>query len=269
MWGKDLSAFRKFNFGVALLFFESHGYKKRQEDRGFKFFKEGYIHEVMTQALSIKAQCYRSMKKHLPPHKLHITLFENGENIRETHCSCGVGNSESCHHVVTLAYFMHEHVYSGLTVITEDVSCTSKPMECNKRRGKKIEPEQIGSSIFYNPNNVNREKDPIKSTFRIPFKNLQLMDVKNSDVENLKQVICGCGNGNYNCLFPTFGDNAQDSIEVLDGITRASRNSVLGQRNFRKDDIMSDEPREELPITLPVHCSEIENILISVPNIQF
>jgi hypothetical protein len=69
---------------------------KRSQERGYKFYINGYIHGVKFSAasseeLSIKASCYRSMRKHEKPHTLNAIVDIPQRCFKLTHCSCTAG----------------------------------------------------------------------------------------------------------------------------------------------------------------------------------
>ena len=68
--------------------------------KAYKFFREGYIHQIVTIPNFIKARCYRSMKKNEEPHYLiiqFIAVSEGGDsNVVAAHCLCKAGNEGHC-----------------------------------------------------------------------------------------------------------------------------------------------------------------------------
>lgn len=93
MWGKDLTKFEHFHFGIAETFFKGKSWTSKQNSRGYQFFAEGYIHDVFTHESDsiIKAKCYRSQKKNATPHRLHIQFSAAMDSILEAHCTCEAG----------------------------------------------------------------------------------------------------------------------------------------------------------------------------------
>jgi hypothetical protein len=64
-----------FSLKDALHFFNVKGWTRRQEDKGRKFFVEGYVHNVVVNDYGVTASCFRSQKKNAKPHRLHL-IFE-------------------------------------------------------------------------------------------------------------------------------------------------------------------------------------------------
>lgn len=96
-FGKSLLDLLDFNFLIADSFFDSKGRKDRNVKRGYKFFSEGYVHEIWTRTLEdkihVKAKCYKSQKKNEHPHTLSMDLKKEVPAIAITkaHCSCEAG----------------------------------------------------------------------------------------------------------------------------------------------------------------------------------
>lgn len=67
---------------------------------GFKYFSEGYIHDVKMykigidaeDAISMKCKCYRSMKKNEKPHQVFLDITSKTPGrILTSHCTCQAG----------------------------------------------------------------------------------------------------------------------------------------------------------------------------------
>lgn len=69
-----------------------------------------------------------------------------------------------------LAYYVQDLILKGYVEVPDDVSSTSKPMQWNKPRGRKIVPQIVAEAVFSNPLNCKRKKDPIKSTLTNPVR---------------------------------------------------------------------------------------------------
>lgn len=95
MWQKNLQCIKHFNFGDAQKFFEEHGSTQQQHSRGYKFFVEGFIHDVWINESkpSVKAKCFHSQKRNEKPHNLVLEFRKENDflNLKECHCSCEVG----------------------------------------------------------------------------------------------------------------------------------------------------------------------------------
>ncbi|CAG9772352.1 unnamed protein product [Ceutorhynchus assimilis] len=275
-WVKDLSLFKGFHFGISAAFFTKKSWTHRQSDRGYKFFAEGYIHDVFIHKneCTIKAKCYRSQKKNEKPHSLHLK-FASVDLMVEAHCTCEAGNSESCNHVVGLAYFLQHLILNGFKEVPESASCTSIPMEWNKPRGNKITAEKIPESVFIDPNNIKRTKKPVICQIKNPIRNDELKKINQASITNLKTVLkeinpsipfastlCTENMANDRTILLQNGINVPAS-SLLGHMARAGTKNVAATTGLERDEHLDD-----LPIALPLDDKEMVDILISLAPVH-
>ncbi|CAG9769732.1 unnamed protein product [Ceutorhynchus assimilis] len=275
-WVKDLSLFKGFHFGISAAFFTKKSWTHRQSDRGYKFFAEGYIHDVFIHKneCTIKAKCYRSQKKNEKPHSLHLK-FASVDLMVEAHCTCEAGNSESCNHVVGLAYFLQHLILNGFKEVPESASCTSIPMEWNKPRGNKITAEKIPESVFIDPNNIKRTKKTVICQIKNPIRNDELKKINQASITNLKTVLkeinpsipfastlCTENMANDRTILLQNGINVPAS-SLLGHMARAGTKNVAATTGLERDEHLDD-----LPIALPLDDKEMVDILISLAPVH-
>ncbi|CAG9773418.1 unnamed protein product [Ceutorhynchus assimilis] len=263
VWSRDLLSFKNFHFGIAEAFFKKQSWTNRQRDRGYRFFAEGYIQEVFTNKSEciIKAKCFRSQKKNEIPHRLHSPSIDV---MIEGHCTCEAGNSQSCNHLVGLAYYLQHLILNGLKQVPGTASCTSIPMEWNKPRGTKILPEQIPNSVFIDSTNIERKKAPVVCRIKSPIRNSKLEKITQSSVARLKTTL-----NSINPSIPFASTLCTQSIPVpasslLGHMARVKRNAVsaIGLAEEHVEEV------EGLPLALPLDTKEMVDILISVAPVH-
>ncbi|CAG9763736.1 unnamed protein product [Ceutorhynchus assimilis] len=194
----------------------------------------------------------------------------------EGHCTCEAGNSQSCNHLVGLAYYLQHLILNGLKQVPETASCTSIPMEWNKPRGTKILPEQIPNSVFIDSTNIERKKAPVVCRIKSPIRNSKLEKITQSSVAQLKTAL-----NSINPSMPfasalcTQGMTAQNRIFIQDVIS-VPASSLLGHMARVKRNAVSViglaekhvEEVEGLPLALPLDTKEMVDILISVAPVH-
>ena len=68
-----------------LEFFKTEAITKREKERGYSYFSQGYIHLLFRggeQEISIQARCFRSMRKSEAPHMLNMVVSEDQRKIQ-------------------------------------------------------------------------------------------------------------------------------------------------------------------------------------------
>ena len=64
----------------------------RPETRGYQFYSEQYLHDILCQEteykIFFKAKCFPSQKKNDTPHNLWCALNIHGNDVVAAHCSC-------------------------------------------------------------------------------------------------------------------------------------------------------------------------------------
>ena len=90
------------------------GGKKNASVKSYKFFREGYIHDIYTREVSehfyAKARCYRSLKKSEELHFLVVILKKSNDraSVHPAHCSCKAGSGGHCNHVFALLFQLND-----------------------------------------------------------------------------------------------------------------------------------------------------------------
>ena len=127
-----------------------HNSKKQagQKKEDIFVFAQKYIHNVQTlykdskKEFFVKARCYRSMRKNEQPHHVMICLSASSstKRITDTTCSCAADNRKAigCSHCIALIYTLADYCKLGLNKVPVSRSCTSKPQEWNRPKGKAI-----------------------------------------------------------------------------------------------------------------------------------
>ncbi|XP_062603500.1 uncharacterized protein LOC134265275, partial [Saccostrea cucullata] len=76
----------------------------------------------------IRARCYRSQKKNESPHDVEVVIKKGPVFGREdSKCSCAVGRSGCCGHIVGVLYSIAHMKASNLKAVPTDVAKTSLP----------------------------------------------------------------------------------------------------------------------------------------------
>ncbi|XP_076084541.1 uncharacterized protein LOC143055291 [Mytilus galloprovincialis] len=154
---------------------------------GFKYFSEGYIHnvkmlkQVVEQTVNISAKCHRSQRKNEIPHSVEIDV--NGGQIELSNCSCTAGLSGCCSHIVGLIQGLVQWQMMGLTEPPAELFCTSLPQQWGKPRGKEIKAVPAPSMIIVKPK-MDRKRKPLKNSL-IDNRKIQ---VKESDISYLNSL---------------------------------------------------------------------------------
>ena len=140
----------------------------RPETRGYKFFCEGFLHDIWSQSTTthffVKCNSFRSQRKTATAHSLWVCLplGQPKSDPVKAYCSCVAGASGFCNHIMGLLYQLSHFCKSGVKCIPDDVSKTSiaqtwdRPriegvsaepvMQVVVRKGK-IETEQASKSV--------------------------------------------------------------------------------------------------------------------------
>lgn len=91
----------------------------------FSFFTVKLAEEE--EGITVRAKCFRSMKKNEAPHRLNVVFKRENEVALESFaCSCAAGQG-LCHHVIGLMYTLAHYQLLGLKSVPPVVSKTSKP----------------------------------------------------------------------------------------------------------------------------------------------
>jgi len=104
--------------------------------------------DVSCAVFRVTAKCYRSMRKNEVPHDMSVFITcSGGIQPSQAHhcvCSCAIGTSGSCGHVVAVLYQLAEYKALNLKAVPDPLPSTSLPQQWHKPRGQKIAPAKIG-----------------------------------------------------------------------------------------------------------------------------
>ena len=138
--------------------------------KGYKFFTEGYIHNIECRAENIgtnagskcdvRARCWRSMRKNERPHKLKLVLHKQNRGMLDIPsyiCSCKAGKG-FCNHLTALLYTLGHYIKLGLKAIPPPSSSTSLPQQWHKPRVRGIKPESVLNVMVKDPCKAAKEK---------------------------------------------------------------------------------------------------------------
>ncbi|KAL3874229.1 hypothetical protein ACJMK2_037274 [Sinanodonta woodiana] len=140
----------------------------RQYIRGLNFYKEGYIHKVMYNAISdesalcyVRSKCYPSMKKGVYGQWLLLSKREPFR-VEKAGCTCPAGCGEGCTHVAGLLFALKGRPVKGAADDMEDLPCTSKPCQWNRPNKRKKETRPIQDISFKRIKYENKLKEKKK-----------------------------------------------------------------------------------------------------------
>ncbi|XP_030760917.1 uncharacterized protein LOC115886027 [Sitophilus oryzae] len=171
--------------------------------------------------------------------------------IQECHCSCEVGLSQSCHHLLGLAFYLQDIILRGEYNIPEHIASTSQAMLWNKPRGTKVIPEDTRYLTFQKPTNLLRRKAPVVSKIAIPSTSVmsnEQADDSPTKLQKLKESLQKIDKGiPLSFLISTENTNPEMTI--------------FGQQNRGRDSANDDN----MPVDLPILNTTSTNILISCP----
>ncbi|XP_033999799.1 uncharacterized protein LOC117493378 [Trematomus bernacchii] len=98
--------------------------------------------------VSVRASCYRSMRKHEKPHDLRI-VFENCSpvEIAVAKCSCVAGTA-LCNHNVALLFQTAHYSTLNLAAVPPVLSCTETEQRWHKPRTMGVKPGRVSDMVF-------------------------------------------------------------------------------------------------------------------------
>lgn len=157
-WSQDTGDIPKmFTFVDILNYSKKSGknyYVEKPIDRGYAFFHDGYVHNQSVtnnkSIVTVKAKCYRSMKKSEKPHDLLVTLKSDG-SVQEGKCSCVAGVGGHCNHIYALLYSIDHTLKLKLKTFPRAKTCTDKPAEWTKCRVDGIQSEPVMKATVVKP----------------------------------------------------------------------------------------------------------------------
>ena len=99
--GKDLSSgtdsLRNIPDDISVCYLPEYlNISKRSQEKGLRFFTQGYIHDIKVNdtdiaAIKVYARCWRSMRKSELPHKIDITISVTDKKLTNAYCTCKAG----------------------------------------------------------------------------------------------------------------------------------------------------------------------------------
>nr|XP_033935584.1 uncharacterized protein LOC117443882 [Pseudochaenichthys georgianus] len=116
-------------------------------DKGFKLYAASYIHNYevsnkdrLTGQVSVRALCYRSMRKSETAHSLSITLRDSSPVVlTHNQCSC-VSGTVLCNHTVALLFQTAHYTELNMSVVPPVHSCTESEQQWHKPRTMGVKP---------------------------------------------------------------------------------------------------------------------------------
>lgn len=145
----------------------SSSYVEKPLEKGYKFFYENYVHDVLMFALQnevhIKGKCYRSQKKSLSPHSVVVKLAVDG-NVINGKCSCVAGANGYCNHTMALLYLIDHTIKIKAKSFPVVGTCTDNPQQWHKPRTQGIHPDPIMGYTVTNPKYGAKKSGGVKCT---------------------------------------------------------------------------------------------------------
>ncbi|XP_076855008.1 uncharacterized protein LOC143509963 isoform X2 [Brachyhypopomus gauderio] len=135
-----------------------------KREKGFKLYVSSYIDnyevsnkEQVTGEVSVRAICYRSMRKTEKPHSLRIVL-KDSKPVILTHCQCScVAGTVLCNHAVALLYQTAHYSQLGIHAVPPVRSCTEKEQAWHKPRTMGIKPGPVESMAIVSARHEERK----------------------------------------------------------------------------------------------------------------
>ncbi|XP_076876591.1 uncharacterized protein LOC143525969 isoform X2 [Brachyhypopomus gauderio] len=127
---------------------------RSKREKGYKMYISSYIdnYEVSNRdssgRVSIRATCYRSMRKSEKPHDLRI-VFEDrvSVDIAVAECSCVAGTA-LCNHNVALLFQTAHYSTLNLAAVPPVLSCTETEQRWHKPRTMGVKPGRVSDMVF-------------------------------------------------------------------------------------------------------------------------
>ena len=146
---------------------------------------------VSCAVFRVTAKCHRSMRKNEAPHDISsfITCFDDVHQSQAHHCvcSCAIGTSGNCGHIISLLYQLAEYKALGLNYIPDPLPSTSLPQQWHKPRGQKIAPAKVDQMQLSSPAAEVLKSRAVCSTAYNPVAGRDLPTFDNL-VSSLKEV---------------------------------------------------------------------------------
>ena len=146
---------------------KSSSYVEKPLEKGYKFFYENYVHNVLCFAsengIHIKCKCFCSQKKGAKPHNVLITLSMDG-SVTYAKCSCTAGIRGYCNHTMALLYLIDHIIKIKAPTFPVVGTCTDNPQKWHKPRTKGVYPEPIMGYTVTNPKYSAKKSGGVKCT---------------------------------------------------------------------------------------------------------
>ena len=138
----------------------------KPERRGYQFFVEGYLHEILTcyrdYAFFVKASCFRSQIKS-EVHHLWCALSKNyPHDVLKAYCSCVAGASGFCNHVLSLLYQLSHFCKASMKVIPDEESKTNLPQVWDKPRIRGITADPLMACSVQKAKQEGKNSKPLR-----------------------------------------------------------------------------------------------------------
>lgn len=193
-WGKSLEFMPMFTLREIDLHRKQSGKQPgtsiiKTLERGRKFREERYISadSIYTaydlDKFSVKGKCKASMKNQF--RDIEVCLSRTDGNVLSGKCSCPAGNSSYCNHIMALLFEIADYSLNGLSVVPQEISCTSKSRQWGIPTGNKKFNEPIMASPIRNTNDTKG----ISSTLYDPRINFNRVDIEKRIIE-LQEDLC-------------------------------------------------------------------------------
>ncbi|XP_068728761.1 uncharacterized protein [Montipora capricornis] len=174
-WHKNLHTIPKFTNAFIEKFASDHLPIKATLTRGYKFFHESYIHDVEVrlamnddEGVTIRAKCYRSMKKNEEPHNLLVVFKREREPCVDSfRCSCAAGQG-LCHHIIGLMYTLAHYQMLGMKSVPPVISKTSRPQTWHiPNRADGVKPRPVMDVTVQKLKNPTQQSAQVKKKRKV------------------------------------------------------------------------------------------------------
>jgi hypothetical protein len=125
----------------------------------------------------ITAKYHHSMRKSEAPHDLccFITINTSTSEAHHCSCSCAIGTSRCCGHVVGVLYQLADYKALNLKTVPDPVPSTSLPQQWHKPRGAKIGAIRVEDMQLSAPSSKPKSR-AVSSTLYNPVTGLAMPD---------------------------------------------------------------------------------------------
>ena len=140
----------------------------------------------------ITGKCFHSMRKNEAPHSLVCDILVSSAEtcICNGTCSCTIGDSGCCGHLIGLLFQVAEYSTLKLSAVPDPVPSTSLPQEWHKPRGKKIGAARVEDITLSSPAGVTKSR-AVSSTLYNPLEGCAKPDFQTFRLQ-LEQMTSSC-----------------------------------------------------------------------------